>query len=43
MNRSPANIGCKFEEDFTDAVRHYADNTEVDRYNVEMLDKLGTL
>ena len=38
MNRSPSNIGIKFEEDFMDA-----ENAEVDRYNAEKLNKIGNL
>ena len=40
MTRPPSNIGVKFEEDFKDAVRLFAENAEVDRYNAEKLNKI---
>ena len=37
---SLANIGVKFEEDFM-AMRLFAENAEVNRYNVEKMNKIG--
>ena len=43
MTRSPSNIGVTFEGDFKDAVRLFIENAEVDRYNAEKVNKIGTL
>ena len=41
MTRTPANIGVSYECGFKDAVRLFAENTDVDRHNAESLSKLG--
>ena len=43
MTRTPANIGVSYKCDFKDAVRLFAENTDVDRHNAESLSKLINL
>uniref|UniRef100_M4C280 Uncharacterized protein n=1 Tax=Hyaloperonospora arabidopsidis (strain Emoy2) TaxID=559515 RepID=M4C280_HYAAE len=43
MTQTSSHIGVTFEEDFKDAVRLFTENAEVDRYNAEKMNKIGTL